>query len=213
MPRNYLVNDNCSERIKPNLLRDVKTEALLVLVRTALERYFGELDKVNAQTTIEQDENAAYVYEVLQKLLENLQKHVVNVDYLINLVNQSNTRPEIRSLRKMEEPLMNYYDIMAQQVKNHYKGQFVYLPVFLVICILAEWILGEEKSTHMYPFLDEIDFLELMGKFEENRESFFQDDTCRISEIHELSFKMIQKLKSYKYEVNKRRVSKTRKKK
>ena len=44
MPNYYLDNINCTARIKPSLLRDVKTEALLVFVRTALERYFEQIE-------------------------------------------------------------------------------------------------------------------------------------------------------------------------
>ena len=71
---------------------------------------------------------------------------------------------------------------------------------------------GEEKSTRLYPFLDEVDFLELMGKFENKRELFFHGDTCKITEIHELSYAIVEKLKKHKYKVNKKRVSKNRKK-
>jgi len=191
------------------MLRDVKTEALLVLVRTALERYFAELDKASS-SVLERDEDALYVYTQLKALLAHLQEHVVNVDYLINLVQHANRYPQYRVLMKREEPLMEYYDIMAQRVKHHFDGEHVYLPVFLVICVLSGWILDEEKSTHLFPFLEGIDFLELMGKFEEKREQFREDKTCKISEIHELSFAMVEKLKDHKYKVNKKRVSKKR---
>jgi hypothetical protein len=36
---------SCKNRIKPLLLRDVKTEALLVFVRTTLEDYFIRLTR------------------------------------------------------------------------------------------------------------------------------------------------------------------------
>ena len=36
---------SCKNRIKPLLLRDVKTEALLVFVRTTLEDYFNQINK------------------------------------------------------------------------------------------------------------------------------------------------------------------------
>jgi len=212
IPKNDFISDNCTNRIKPSLLRDVKTEALLVFARTALERYFAQLDKVNAKTVAETDEEAIYVYDTLKKLLTKLQECVVNVDYLIDLAHGARKYPYLKVLRKQEEPLMEYYDIMAQKVRNHYNGEFVDLPVFLVISVMAEWILGEERSTHMYPFLHEIDFLELIGKFEDNRNNFLDGSTCKISEVHELSFKVIEKLKNHKYKANKTRVSKTRKK-
>lgn len=210
MPKKQLLSNHCTNRIKPSMLRDVKTEALLVVVRTSLERYFAELEKNDSKSSIETDEDAIYVYDTLQALLLQLQKHVVNVDYLISLVKYSNQNPQFRALLKVEEPLMEYYDIMAQQVKSHYEGEHVYLPIFLVICVLSGWVLGEEKSTHLYPFLEGIDFLELMGKFEEKREQFREDETCKITEVHELAFKMVEKLKNHKYKVNKKRVSKTR---
>jgi len=36
---------SCRNRIKPKLLRDVKTEALLVFIRTTLEDYFSQIEK------------------------------------------------------------------------------------------------------------------------------------------------------------------------
>jgi len=213
IPKNNLIDSNCANRIKPSLLRDVKTEALLVFARTALERYFRELDQANVETACETDEDTVYVYSTLKNLLLQLQECVVNVDYLINLVQGSKRHPELKALVKQEEPLMDYYDIMAQQVRSHYNGKAVDLPVFLVLSVVAEWVLGEEKSTHIYPFLDKVDFLELIGKFEDRRENFYHNDACKISEIHELSFKIIDKLKNHKYKANKSRVSKTRKKK
>ena len=107
---------------------------------------------------------------------------------------------------------MHYYDVMAQKVRSHFDGGPVYLPVFLVVSVLGEWILGEERSMHIYPFLKDIDFLELIGKFEEKREHYIHDGECKLSEMHELSFKVIEKLKNYKYKVNTNRVSKTRNK-
>ncbi len=212
IPKNNLTGNYCTNRIKPSLLRDVKTEALLVFARTALERYFAQIDQANMQSVSETDTEAAYVYDTLKRFLAQLQSCVVNADYLINVVHNAQRDPAFRILKKQEEPLMDYYDIMAQRVRTHFNGEFVYLPVFLVVCVLAEWVLGEEKSTHIYPFLDEIDFLELIGKFEDNREHFYQDNECKISEIHELSFKIIEKLKNHRYKANKNRVSKSRRK-
>ena len=35
--------NNCKNRVKPKLLREQKTEALLVFIRTTLEQYFKDL--------------------------------------------------------------------------------------------------------------------------------------------------------------------------
>ena len=146
-------------------------------------------------------------------MLVNLQESVVNVDYFIKLVQASKQSQQLRELSKYEDPLINYYDVMAETLAKYYKNKTAYLPEFLVICVLSNWLLGEEKSTKLYPFLKDIDFLELMSKFEYNRKYFEKNEECTINEIHEISSIIIEKLKNYKYKVNITRVSKTRKKK
>jgi len=44
-----MVKNYCTDRIKPKLLREQKTEALLVFIRTTLEQYFKIMgdDKIN----------------------------------------------------------------------------------------------------------------------------------------------------------------------
>lgn len=212
-PTYSMISNNCTNRIKPSLLRDVKTEALLVFARTALERYFTELDEAKISDVIEKNEEASYVYSTLKNLLFKLQESVVNVDYLLNLAQATKQYPVLKVLMKQEEPLMNYYDIMAQKVRSYYKERSAYLPELLVISALANWVDEEEKSTNIYPFLNEIDFLDLISKFEINREYFNKDNECKVSEILDLSCGVIQSLKQYKYKANKHRVSKSRKKK
>ena len=180
MPINKLINDNCKNRVKAVLLQDIKTEALLVFSRTALERYFAQMDDSEFEATVGTDSDTRYVYDTLRKLLENLQDSVVNVDYFMKLVQLSKQSPQLRELSKFEDPLISYYDLMAETVGKYYQNKPAYLPEFLVICVLSHWILEEEKSTNLYPFLKDIDFLELTSKFEENRKSFEKNEkNCR----------------------------------
>jgi hypothetical protein len=211
MPLNKLINDNCKNRIKPVLLIDVKTEALLVFARTALERYFAQIDEVEYKPVVGSDEETKYVYEILRKLLINLQDSVVNVDYFIKLTHESRKSAQLRELAKCEDPLISYYDVMANEVAKFYDNKPAYLPEYLIICTLAHWILEEEKSINLYPFLKDIDFLDLMSKFEMDRKKFEKDGLCVVSDIHDVSFKIIEKLKNKKYKVVEKRVSKTRK--
>ncbi|WP_455757522.1 hypothetical protein [Sulfurimonas sp.] len=213
MPINKLINDNCKNRVKAVLLLDIKTEALLVFARTALERYFAQIDEAKFIATVGTDNDTIYVYDTLRQLLVNLQESVVNVDYFIKLVQESKRSLQLRELAKYEDPLINYYDLMAETVAVYYKNKPAYLPEFLVICVLSHWILEEEKSTNLYPYLKDIDFLELISKFEDNRKHFEKNEECTINEIYEISSIVVEKLKNYKYKANKTRVSKTRKKK
>jgi hypothetical protein len=214
----YIIKNNdlpyCSKnRIKAKMLNGIKTEAILVFARTALERYFIHIQEKKYTQTLASDEDTKYVYEVLMTLKNNLQKHVVNVDYLIDVVQGAKINSDLKKLAKYEEPLINYYDVMARQVSNHFIKKPAYIPEFLVICVLSHWIIEEENSIDLYPFLAEIDFTLLISKFELNRKEFEKDNKCIISDIFSVSSSIVEKLIRYKYKINKERISKTRKKK
>ena len=207
------LSENCKHRVKPTLLRDVKTEALLVFSRTALERYFKNIEEIGWEPTVGADEDTMYVYSTLKELLLDLQEYVVNVDYLVEVSQHKTSSIELRQLAKHEEPLIAYYDVMAQKVANYFSKKPAYIPEFLVICVLSHWILEEEKSISLYPFLDKYDFSKLIDIFESNRNLFYKDSKCIISDIHNVSILIVEKLKQKKYKLNAKRVSKTRKKK
>jgi len=206
-------NNYCKNRIKPTMLSGVKTEALLVFARTALERYFTHIKELKYTPIVGNEEDTLYVYNTLKELKNHLQECVVNADYLISIVQGAKVDLELRKLAKFEEPLINYYDAMAHRVSSHYSRKPAYIPEFLVICVLSNWIVEEEKSINLFPFLKDIDFELLISKFELNRESFKKADECIISDILNVSSVIVEKLKNTKYKVNKERVSKTRKKK
>jgi hypothetical protein len=207
------IDDNCTNRIKPSILRDVKTEALLVFVRTALERFFTQIEEIEWESPLASEKDTEYVYATLRGLRDNLQECVVNVDYLISVMQAQRANPAYRSLAKFEEPLILYYDAMAQKVSNHFEKRSAYIPEFLIVCVLSHWILEEEKSVDLYPFLKEIDFMGLIDIFEDNRATLQKDDLCITSDIHTVSLEIVEQLKARKYKVNSNRVSKTRKKK
>lgn len=207
------LRDNCKTRIKPTLLRDVKTEALLVFARTALERYFFQIEEKECHLSVGTQADTAYVYDTLRELRDKLQECVVNVDYLLTLVKYSEKYPHLKKLAKYEEPLRDYYNAMAQKVVNHFSNKPSFIPEFLVICILSHWIVEEEKSVHLYPFLYDIDFGLLIDKFEAHRQYFEQNNDGIIADMHNVSVSIVEKLKNKKYKANSSRVSKTRKKK
>jgi len=214
VPQEQLITDNCTlDRIKPTLLRDVKTEALLVFSRTALERYFKNIKELNWEPTVGTDSATLYVYSELKELLSDLQKHVVNVDYLVTVSKYRNNSASLNRLAKVEEPLINYYDVMAKKVSTYYADKPAYIPEFLVICVLSHWILEEEKSISLYPFLNKYDFTKLIDLFESNRSLFLKDGECVLSDIHGISIDVVEKLKAKKYKINSGRVAKSRKKK
>jgi len=210
-----VIQDNCTKkRIKPRLLRDVKTEALLVFSRTALERFFQRVDANDWQPIVGTDDDTIYIYDTLRDLKDKLQECVVNVDYLMNLVQSSKKHPELRSLAKFEEPLITYYDVMAKKVEiNIPTDQVWWIPELIVVCTLSHWIIEEEKSILLYPFLNDIDYNKLIEKFEIYGQGLEKDKKSIIVNMHKISAEIIEKLQNTRYKVNKQRVSKTRKNK
>ena len=86
------------------------------------------------------------------------------------------------------------------------------MPEFLVLCTLSHWVIEEEKSVTLYPFLKDFDFLFLIEKYELAALDK-NEDKKNIVDIHRVSTDLIETLKKTKYKFNKDRVSKTRKKK
>lgn len=211
MQNEKLINDYCTSRIKPSLLRDVKTEALLVFVRTALERYFTQLKEAGFRPVVGSDEDTEYIYTTLNYILQNLQKHVVNVDYILELTSKAHKEKFLELLYYKEKPLIDYYNVLAMTIEKQYNGSKAYIPEFMVVCCLSNWILEEEKSVRFYPFLEDIDWLELIGRFELNAKEFEKNGECHISKVHEISFQVVKKLKEKKFQIKKRTKNKRRK--
>lgn len=209
----HFLQNNCTHRVKPSLLRDIKTEALLVFARTALERYFDQIDTQGGYPKLGSEEDTRFVYDTLRRLRDQLQCYVVNVDYLIVAVKGAEKYSQFRLLAKHEEPLVWYYNVMAKRIVSYFSDTTSFIPEFLIVCMLNHWIHEEEKSIHWYPFLKEIDFATLIDVFESNREIIEQHKEGVISELFNVAISMVEKLKTEKYKANTQRVSKVRSKK
>ena len=154
----------CKNRVKPKLLRDVKTEALLVFIRTTLEQSFYQIDNVGYNFLLGNDEDNEYVYSTLKKLLIQLEDTVINSSYLRSLIENSHKNATLKVLAKKEEPLMVYYDTLVKTIESSLPNGSSWIPELVVVALLSEWIIEEEKSTYFYPFLKDLD------KFKERKD-------------------------------------------
>lgn len=198
------------ERIKPVLVKDIKTEAILVFARTALERELKRIEEENIILEVGSKDDSKFILNTLKMLRNKLQECVVNSDYLIALIENAKTKSELKETVQKEDSLILYHDSIAKRISFYSKTEKIFYPELLVICILCQWILEEERSTNLYPFLVEFNFLELIEIYEHNLKD---EKRLIMTDMFKISNDLIQTLKKTKYKCNPNRVSKTRKKK
>ena len=193
----------CKNRIKPLLLRDVKTEALLVFIRTTLEDYFKQTGNSSYYFELGSKEDNQFVFNELKKLLEKLQDTVINSSYLRSLIENAPKHPSLKVLAKREEPLMVYYDSLVKTIERLLKDGNSWIPELIVIALLSEWIIEEEKSTYFYPFLNDINYLDLLSRYDNAKIGLDKDKKEIMLNMYKISSTLIEKLKNTKYKVSK----------
>lgn len=205
------INPNCPNRIKPKLLREIKTEALLVFIRTTLEQSFKQIQKDGFLFQLGSDADNELVYNTLKDLLEKLQDTVINSSYLISLISNSHKSSFFKTMAKKEEPLMHYYDSVVKGIEAKLTNGKQWIPELVVISLLSEWIIEEEKSVYLYPFLADIDYLTLINKYDEIKTTLDDEKKEVVMEMYRLSSDLVQRLKTSSYKINTHRKSKKKK--
>ena len=193
----------CKNRIKPLLLRDVKTEALLVFIRTTLEDYFKQIENSSYYFELGSKEDNQFVFNELKKLLEKLQDTVINSSYLRSLIENAPKHQSLKALAKKEEPLMVYYDSLVKTIERLLKDGNSWIPELIVIALLSEWIIEEEKSTYFYPFLNDINYLDLLSRYDNAKIGLDKEKKEIMLNMYKISSTLIEKLKNTKYKVSK----------
>ena len=192
----------CKNRVKPKLLRDIKTEALLVFVRTTLEDYFYQIEKGSCFFKLSNEEDMKYVYNNLRKLLDYLEDSVINSSYLRSLIENANKNASLRLLAKKEVHLMVYYDSLVKSIERQLPNGTFWIPELIVICLLSEWIVEEEKSIYFYPFLKDFDYIDLINRYEVIKKDLEVDKKEVILNMFIISTKLIEKLKKVDFKFN-----------
>ena len=194
---------SCKNRIKPLLLRDIKTEALLVFIRTTLEDYFKQIENSSYYFELGSKEDNQFVFNELKKLLEKLQDTVINSSYLRSLIENAPKHQSLKALAKKEEPLMVYYDSLIKTIERLLTNGSSWIPELIVISLLSEWIIEEEKSTYFYPFLKDLDYIDLINRYDNAKIGLDKDKKEIMLNMYKISSTLIEKLKNTKYKVSK----------
>ena len=192
----------CKNRVKPKLLRDIKTEALLVFIRTTLEQSFQQIDNVGYNFRLGNDEDNEVVYSSLKGLLEQLQDTVINSTYLRSLIENAHKNATLKILAKKEEPLMVYYDTLIKTIEVCLPNGSSWIPELVVISLLSEWIIEEEKTAYFYPYLKDIDYIDLITRYDRSKKDLDEEKKEIIMNMYKISSKLIEKLKKAEYKIN-----------
>lgn len=207
-----MILGSCKNRVKPKLLREVKTEALLVFIRTTLEDYLEKVRSNQIVFCIGSQEENIYINELLKELLYHLQECVVSSSYLRSLIANIHKNAALKMVAKQEEPLMVYYDAIIKSLENNLESGRYWMPELVVIALLSEWIIEEEKSVYLYPFLAKIDYVGLIEIYDKAKINLDTQKKEIIMNMYKLSSQLINNLKETHYKVNTQRSKKRRKK-
>lgn len=200
----------CKNRIKPILLRDIKTEALLVFIRTTLEDYFSQIENDGYYFRLESKEDHEFVVSTLRNLLNNLKDTVINSSYLRSLIKNALKNPSLKFIVKKEEPLMVYYDSIVKEIDVQLKDGSSWMPELIVISLLSEWIIEKEKSMVFYPYLKDINYLNLLNCYDISKVNLDLEKRKTLMNMYKISSKLIIRLEKTKYNMN-TRIRKNRK--
>ncbi|MDD2887291.1 MAG: hypothetical protein PHY66_05775 [Aliarcobacter sp.] len=192
----------CKNRVKPKLLRDIKTEALLVFIRTTLEQSFHQIETIGYNFRLGNDEDNDVVYSSLKVLLEHLQDTVINSTYLRSLIENAHKNATLKILAKKEEPLMIYYDSLIKTIEVCLPNGSFWIPELVVISLLSEWIIEEEKTAYFYPYLKDIDYIDLINRYDNSKKDLDVEKRDIMMNMYKISSKLIEKLKKTEYKIN-----------
>lgn len=204
---------NLNPQIKIKLLRDIKTDALLIYIKTVVEELLENIKKNDYKIDLGYEDFNKEIEENIKKLNNELSLTIINAYELKAFISYQQFKNKNNKLLPNDEALVFYYNALVKQIESHLIEGALWIPEQIILSLLSEWILEEEKCIDFYPFLKNFDYLKLLSFYEmarNNEQNPHLKDN--ISKMYKISSSMIDKLKNSKYKINNTRKSKVRKK-
>ena len=204
---------NLNPQIKIKLLRDVKTDALLIYIKTVIEELLENVKNETYKIDLGYEQYNKEIEENIYKLNSTLTNKTINAYELKAFISYEQIKHKNSKLYPNNEALVFYYNSLVKQIETKLVEGDIWIPEQIVLSLLSEWILEENKSTTYYTFLKDFDYLKLLSYYESARNN--EKSTLlkeNIITMYKISSSMIKKLKDSKYKVNPTRKSKMRKK-
>ncbi len=207
------MSSNNTPKICIKLLRDIKTDALLIYIKTLLEELLQNIKNEKYKIDLGCEEFNKEIEQNIIKLNEELSHTIINAYELKSFMAFQQTKQKNQKLLPNDEALIFYYNTIVKQIETHLVEGELWIPEQIILALLSEWILEEEKSIIFYSFLKDFDYVKLLALYELARNNE-NNNTLRqnILKMYQISSTMIKKLKSSKYKINSTRKSKMRKK-
>ena len=204
---------NFNPQIKLKLLRDFKTDALLIYIKTVIEELLENIKKGSYKIDLGNDEFNLEIEENIKILNSHLSKTIINAYELKAFMSYSQIKTKNSKLLPNDEALVFYYNSIVKQIETSLQEGDIWIPEQIILSLLSERILEENKSLTLYPFLNDIDYLKLLSHYENARNNEKKNSLREnVIEMYKISSSMIKRLKNSKYRVDTSRKSKKRNK-
>lgn len=204
---------NNQPQICIKLLRDIKTDALLIYIKTVIEELLENIENEKYKIDLGYEEFNKEIEKNIIELNKELDKTIINAYELKSFMAYQQARQANHKLLPNDEALIFYYNTIVKQIETQLLEGDLWIPEQIVLALLSEWILEEEKSIIFYSFLNNFDYLKLLGYYEIARNNEKNTNLRgNIIKMYQISSSMIKRLKNSKYKINSSRKSKMRKK-
>lgn len=195
------------------LLRDIKTDALLIYIKTVIEELLENIKNEKYKIDLGYEEFNKEIEKNIVELNTKLDKTIINAYELKSFMAYQQLKQSNHKLLPNDEALVFYYNTIVKQIETQLVEGELWIPEQIVLSLLSEWVLEEEKSTIFYTFLNDFDYLKLLGYYEIARNNEKKTSLkYNIIKMYQISSAMIKRLKNSKYKINSSRKSKMRKK-
>ena len=204
---------NNQPQICIKLLRDIKTDALLIYIKTVIEELLENIENEKYKIDLGFEEFNKEIEKNIIELNTKLDKTIINAYELKSFMTYQQLKQSNHKLLPNDEALVFYYNTIVKQIETQLVEGELWIPEQIVLALLSEWVLEEEKSTIFYTFLNDFDYIKLLAFYEKARNNEKNSNLKQnITKMYQISSSMIKKLKYSKYKINSTRKSKMRKK-
>ena len=204
---------NTPAQICIKLLRDIKTDALLIYIKTVIEELLENIKNETYKVDLGYENFNKEIEENIIELNIKLDKTIINAYELKSFMAYQQMKQTNHKLLPNDEALVFYYNSIVKQIETSLQEGDIWIPEQIILSLLSEWILEENKSLTLYPFLNDIDYLKLLSHYENARNNEKKNSLREnVIEMYKISSSMIKRLKNSKYRVDTSRKSKKRNK-